>query len=519
MPKLLLEVPDTDASTARPITLEIIRQVMKATGIDKNTTILFPNEEEEEAQLGSRLNDDGEKNKFTSTNKVIVDVEEEYSQDKILATAVYYPENNYVFLDNDLSTYIKPVYGSTEVTINFRYRARDKVLARRWRDDIKNRTAMMRDVNVHDVDYHYLLPPEFIFILQEIHRLRELQAGYGDVFDDYLKNNSTQRLTLLTNLAGSKDAWAISETQQRIQGWFDFEGVPEQGSKDNDTNSWTISFAYKFRYDKPLACAMSYPLMIHNQTLSKKFRDSKTPYELEDTQRSYSLSMFNLSFFEKNPIYNPNLLTTGIGIPEVDDFVPSQVIPTTIRVLTALVKLTETDKRTLLDLQALGKYQLNEIVMDFLLESEYPFVSKTYGSILQVSVYRNVNIVPDRFVSVNNAGVVSVIDDLSLRDFHHVRLSLVSDLSLLTNDAIERLREHGCAFKHILAVIEPRLLEEGLLPESMCKSNYVTREQLGKVMKYLERTRLTKGNRQAYQFNTVMNLFVTSDRNKHVSVS
>lgn len=512
MPKLLLEVPDTEASTARPVTLEIIRQVMKATGIDKNTTILYPSEEGEEAQLGSRIGDDGEKNKFASTNKVIVDIEEEYQQDRILATAIYRPENNFIFLDQSLSTHIKPAYSSTEVTINFRYRARNKVLARRWRDDIRNRVSMMRDVTVHTVDYHYLIPPELIYILKEIHRLREAQAGYGEDFDTYFKNHSTQRLSLLTNLAGSKDAWAIAETQQRIQGWFVFEGVPESGDKENETDAWTISFAYKFRYDKALACVMSYPLMIHNQTLSKKYRDTKTPYELEDQQRSYALSVWHLAHFEKNPISPANPQITGLGIPEVDDFIPAQVVPKTMRILTALIKLSDTDKQTMLDLTQLGKYKLSEVFMNFLQESEAPFVSKPYGSIIHVTGYRGVNIIPERFIKMNSSAVVSATEDLNMRDYHHVRLSLVTDLTYLSEEALTRFRNHGCAFRLIMSVVCPRLVELGLLPESMCTMNYVTREQLQRIIDEMERYNYSKGDRQGHQFNTVMSLYVKTDR-------
>lgn len=507
MPKVFLEVPDTEASTARPVTMEVIRQICAATGIDKNTNILYTTEEGEDAQLGSRIGDDGEKTKFPSTNRVFVDVEEDYIRDRIMTSAIHHPEHNFIFLDQALGVYIKPVYSSTEVTINFRYRARDKVAARRWRDDVMNRTSMMRDVLLHTATYHYLIPPEHIYILKEIHRLRENQAGYGEDFDKYFKDNSTQRLTLLTNLSGTQDAWAISETQQQVQGWFDFEGVPEAGSKENESDAWTISFSYKYRYDKALACLMMYPLMIHNQPISKKFRDNKSPYEVEDHQRSHSLSKGFFTHFEKNPRNPANPNISGVGIPEVDDFIPGQVLPKTMRVLTALVKLTTEDKRTLLDFKSLGKYKLDEVFMDFF-ETEAPYVTKPYESIIQVHLYRNTNISPDRFVRVNNQTVVSVTEDLNLRDFHHIRLSLVTDLTLLSNAAIERLRNNGCAFRTIMAAIFPQLMTDGLLPESMCKLNYVTRDQWDRVVSVMERGIYAKGNKEPYQFNTVMNLYV-----------
>lgn len=507
MPKLFLEVPDTEASTARPITLEIIRQVVKNTGLNRNTNIVYPSELETDAQPGSRLNSN-EINKFPSMEKVYVDVEEDYVADRLLATAIHRPENNFIFIDHALDAYIKPTYSSTEVTVNFKYRSQDRVKARKWRDDIRNYVSMMRDVCLHTVDYHYLIPDGCLYILKEIHRLRENVEGYGEDFDTYLKNHSTQRLTQLTNLAGKQDAWGIAETQMRIQGWFDFEGVPEQGDKANDSDAWEISFSYKFRYDKALACSMHYPLMIHNQPLGKKFRHTKPPYELEQQQRSYSLSVWHLSHFEKNSRNPASSAITGLAIPDIDDFIPSQVLPSSMRVLTALVKIKPEDKRTLLDFKALGKYKLQDVFLDFLMNSEAPYVTQPYESIINVSAYRNINMIPHRFVQVDNTGVVSITDDLELREYHHVRLSLITDLSSLSKAALDRLRENGCAFRLIMMVINSALAQKGLLPISMCTSGYVTREQLGLVMQEMDKYKLD----EIYQFNTVMNLYINSNQ-------
>jgi hypothetical protein len=107
-------------------------------------------------------------------------VTEEYLADRMLVNVAFRPENNFVFRDDRLDTSICPMYSSTRVTISFKYRAKDKTEAIRWRDDIRNRTSMNREHFLHDITYHYLVPLEQIVILKEIHRMREAGAPDGE---------------------------------------------------------------------------------------------------------------------------------------------------------------------------------------------------------------------------------------------------------------------------------------------------------------------------------------------------
>lgn len=501
MPKLILMVPDVDSGVSRHVNLAIVRQVLKLTNINELTKINYPSELEKDAQVGSRIGDDPKANLFASTERVTIDVEETYGRDRILTAAIFRPENNFIFFDNALDVYIKPCYSATDVTINVRYRSRDKVQARRWRDDIKTHISMMRDINLHTLDYHYLVPPEYMVIMKEIHRLRENVASYGEDFETYFRKYGTQRLSLLSTIAGTQEAWGISETQMRVQGYFDFDTGPEEGSRENDTDTWTINFSYHFSYDKPIACAMHYPLMIHNQPLSSKFRDSKKVYELEQHQRSYSLSVFHLGAFEKMSRIPPLAQLSGIGIPEVDDFVPGQIVPSTIRVITALVKIDETDPLRLIDFTQLGKYKIIDPIIKFM-KTEAPYMTKPYESVFSVTVYRKGNALPEASVHCTNDLKVYATKELSLRDYHHVRLGLVTDLSLLSKEALDRLRLNGDILRLVLSAIDYSLYERGKLP----KGDYVTRKDLNDVMYEINKIRINPDHIR--QFNTVQGFYV-----------
>lgn len=504
MPKLLFMVPETDSSTSRPVILEIIKQVMSATGLEQDTNILFPSELEKEAQLGSRLNDSGEKNKFTANDRIYIDVDEDYVSDRILSTVIYRPESGFVFLDNSIGVYIKPAYSSTDISVNFRYKAKDKIAAKRWRDEIRTRTSMMRTVLLHTATYHYLIPPELLYVLKEIHRLRENVAGYNETYEVYLKKFATNRLTLLTNLAGTKDAWAISETQMRIQGWFDFDIAPDKPDKNDDTDAHTVSFSYKFRYDKPIACVMKYPFMIHNQLLSKKYVETKLMDEENQHEKSYSLSMWHLGAFEKNSIPKYGKNTPGLAIPDVDDFIPDYILPSTVRIFTALVKISSTDKKTLLDLKTLGKYKLTNELIAFL-KSEGQYLTKPYESIFNISVYKNTSLLDSKKISINNELVISSINDLDLREYHHVSFRLVTDLSLVSRDGLDRLRESGIIFKDIIHSID------NTIPVTPSMDNYVTKKELEDIIDILNQ----KSKNNDIHFKTVETFYIEAHKGEN----
>lgn len=460
MPKILLTVPETNESVTRPIVLDITRQLFDITGISHGTSIFYPGDLEKTMQPGSSFGHTGDINTLPFSARVSVEVEEIYEMDKIGTTATMRPENLFIFRDDRIETLIKPAYSATDVVLSFKYRAVDKVTATRWRDDIRAKISMMRDVYLHDITYHYLIPPEFLVILKEIHTLRETVDGYGETYDDYFRANATQRASVLTTLAGTRGAWGISEKQMRIVGWFDFEGGPELGSREDEGDTWTISFSYKFKYDKPIACVMFYPLMIHNQLIGQKYRPSEGVYEVENHVRSYSLSALHFNEFEKGKrIQN---IQKGIAIPAYDEFIPGNVVTSTIRLFTALTSVDETSN-VLMNMCELGDIELHPEIIKFMV-TEAPYMSKSYDSIFSLSLYQSVDLLDDNMVKIDSALNVSSVNTLSLRSYYHIRLSIVSNLFLLKKEALDRLRENGVVLGLILEMIDPTLRGKGLLP-------------------------------------------------------
>lgn len=496
MPRVFVEVHETYESITRPVIFDIARTVIQRTGLPKDIRINYPGDIERAMQSGSSITTaHPEATKYAYTSQLTVDVTEEYQEDRMLSSAVFRPENPHIFRDPALQVGLKPVYSSCDTTITFKYRARSKQEAIRWRDEVKNRTALGREQFIHSVTYHFLIPEELLVILREIWRLRENVAPYGQDFDTYFKNHRTQRARWLTNQAGQNGRWGIAETQMRVLGWFDFEGVPEQGSKEDDASTWTIGFSYKFKYDKATACAMQYPLIVHNQMIKYHPAYPDQPmYQVEDQLRKYALSAKMFAYFEtgrQNYYFKKRM---GYQVPSYDEFIPSSVVPNTLRLVSALIKIDPENPREIFNLMDnVG----GDIMMDpdirCCLEKEWPYMTQPFQSIFNVSLYRSDRLqLPDK-ISIDANLDMTTTFDMDLRQTYHVRISLVSNLRLIPRAALDRLRDCAPCLIKLLDAIDPTLKGKDLLP-CIVGDTWVTWPCLDKAIDAINGTKATQPN-------------------------
>jgi hypothetical protein len=508
MPKIKLMVPETESTIVRPIVTEVARQLMDMTGINKeHTQIFYPRENGKIAQPGSTLTGDALPNTLPFDQRVAIEVEEVYQEEDIHSISVHRPENRLIFLDNDLDTVLRPVYVTATMTLNFKYRAADETSAKRWRDDIYVRMALLQQPHLMQVTYNYAIPDWMIIVLQEIHRLREANHGYGQDWPTYFNDNSSKLLSVLSNLAGKEQVLAMSETQVRIPAVFDFTGAPEKGNREDGGEAWTISFSYKFQYAKAVACQLVYPLVVHNTPMDEVFRPKGAMDTPNNHLVGFTASSGALAQFESGSWSMPSAQSQGYAIPAFDEFMPEYVMPATQRVMTAIVLLDKDNPQLLMNLAKIDEnFEFRPDVLN-LLRDEVPSLAKPYQSIFHLSLYRNVNLLPADVLEVDFNLDVKATRLLSERYYYHVRLSMVTDLRRVDRAALDRARSHGRALVEILKAIEPTLEERGVLPV-VDKNNYVTRADLEKVIRVMERGYRQTDSSTIRQFNTVQTLFV-----------
>lgn len=517
MPRITLMAEDVEETVSRPVALKVIRDVLNITRISPCSKIFFPGSAEVTFQHGSTMDEQNEQmevNQFNSDRLFSIEVDEDYDEERALTTAVMYPENRFMMVDNDLGVYIKPVYSATDVHVTFRFRAKDRVEALRWRDEIRTRTGMNRSELVHSATYNYLIPKSGLFILKEIHRLRENVMGYGESFEQYKKDKFAEGYSVVANQNGAMTREVMAETQYRIIGWFDFNANPEKGAREGNLDTWLISFTYHFKYDRPINAVMAYPLVIHNQLLGPLYRPNDRSDRDSDHKKTFTSSSGAFYRFEKMTEMIKYQRREGIYVPIYDDWIPSQIPSNTLRLYSALVTIDTENPEILTNLNHLGEgWKLEDDIAEFL-KGEAPFVDKPYFSVFQLNLYRNQYLLAprDRYVTLDADLNVRLMKPVSLRDFFHIRLSLVTRLSLLTPEAKDRLRKNACVLTKILKALDP-YFDGAKYFKRLKTCGLVGRDELQNAINDIDRGIIGQGNQQAgYRFNTVSGFFVQAER-------
>lgn len=514
MPKRVYQNPGVLETITRPVVIDIARQMLEYTGLPGDTKIQYPGDAGIAFQPSSTISNDAEFNSFSSQSQLQIQVEETYQQDRILSTAVYYPDSPFIFVDPETKVYVRPMYSPTDLALNITYRATDKDAAIRWRNDIRSRVSMNRESRIHQIRYSYLFDPMVIETLQFIQAMQENVAPYGRTFDEYVKLYADSRMRQLVTLAGTNPTWGVAETQGRVLGYFDFEGAPEEGQAVDGNAAWIIGFTYRIKYDKPIATVMDYPLMIHNQLIDERYRDlSLVPTE-ENHQSTYSLSSGALSHFE-NYRKSEKRGYPGVAIPDIDEFTPApgSVPVFTTRIATLLTSIDEDNPLKLLDLSDdLGDYALDPVIENFM-RGEGNYLTQHGNSILNVSVYCDDVLMNRNHYYMDNNLVVWLKEQPDLRKVYHVRLAIYNNPIGLSQMAKDRLRKDCRAAFKLFEALNADIVTKGILTKCLI-NNTVPRQEFADALSYLDVGSNYNNHTQDVQFNTVMLLTVTAKRSE-----
>lgn len=453
MPNIVVELPETYNSITRPAIVQVAKQLIGIMRLPEDTGFEFFGAAESQFQPGSTMTTNGIQNKFPFNGRINIEADEQYIEDRTLSSAVKRPNVPFIFYDQKLDVYVKPIYVQCEVTINFRYRAPDRTMAERWRDEFRVRSSQGRVELLHQMDYHYPVPDVVAIILHEIFEMRERVEPYGEELGKWVKDHITGRATQLTTQAGTQAIMAITERQVGIVGGFNFVAQPEKGSKAGDGAPWETGFDYTFQYDKVVGVQFHYPVCIHNQLIDVKYRSEYSVYELIKQARRpandrYYYDQFTTLYKERaQPLQ-------GNRIPVFDDWSPEWTHSRTASMLDVLVGVGE-DRGELFNISELGGFEFSPATLKFL-KKEWPYINRLYDSIFHFGLYRWGKPMPDGTVIMDAEGNLTASVDLNPRYVYHLRFAIVTDLSVLSPEAIDRVRKEGEFAIEVIKTLYPR---------------------------------------------------------------
>lgn len=466
MPRFVMDIPETYQSVTRPVARSITDDLLDRLGVKQfNLNVVFTGPLNQSPTTGSTLQSQtANNNLMPADNRLTLELEENYSGDQTLTTAVQRPEHIPIFKDTSLGVYLRPVYQTIKNTIQLTYSASSRIEAENWLKAMRRRTNTGTVDHVHYVQYHYAIPNQLMNLLSHLHELRENESGYQESFAAWVKPRFTDRLTVIANQAGQNYSFAISETQVQVIGWYDFALEPPK-PENQPAGHYEVKFSYTYQYDRPESMVANYPLIVHNQFISELYREDIKPHEIVDFKRHgpHSQSMFDLFRYGKD-VAAPWLCEPGIPIPMMDDWILPYKVPGYQCLVRILTQLNPEDKGDLVALTDLGEWQIYPVAIPYLKYKPYT-LTQAYDNIFNITVFRWDDLLDQSGIRVDENLNVRYNNALNLRDNHRFVLSLLTSPELLSYQGLTDLAKFGELANTYLTIINPAFTPLPLNPD------------------------------------------------------
>lgn len=458
MPRYILEVPQVHQAITRPLVKHISDVVLENFGFREDTfQLVFNGMNEAILNNNSAISDKDNPIRLNADQRIEINFDEQVANP--LEVALLRQEQIPVFSDRDLHIWLKPVYVSCELTINFKLICKDQTTATMWKRRAELQSYRDMSQFITDVDYHYSIPLGFVKQLWMIHTLRERsEVPLNETLGQWFRRCFAKRMTIISDQAGNNIAVAIAEKQSRVQGWYTFGQEVTKVERSGDAGAWEAEFSVTLFYDRADGVVMDYPLVIHNQLIPKEYRDD-TPigHTWGDWDTSRTVSQHDIGMFERTGqefwLYAK---ASGIRIPKFDDWIHDVMLPHHANITRILTCVDSNDKQFIIDFDdaTMGDYEINAQAIAYMKDCK-SYLLSPYDSIFNTSLHEFDNKISYKYLSVDENLMMRSNFDLNMKMMYHVVVDLLLDLSLLSDIGKEILSRHPEVIKDWLATVHP----------------------------------------------------------------
>lgn len=462
MPNGNFALGNTYDTVTRPVAWAVAKDCLARMGFPEEAFLDFIGRNDASLNKDSALDNFDNKNFFDTSATATLVVKEEPILERSLEASVVRMDNNPIFRDATVQSYVRPVYMPTKMSLVFKMKFTDEVQANRFRDDTWARANMQRHQQLHEITYHWQIPKCFLVILFEIYKLKETVDKVGDNFALWLRKCFDPRVDTVTNMAGKEATLIVPEDQVRVLGWYDFTGIADEPSYNKDSGNWESEWTYNLIYDKPVEAAMTYPLVVRQQLLDAPFRPTEGDYRLSD--QSINPNRVNYLFGGWTNTWSKPKGIIDARYPDFDTWYPENGTEGCLQLWIGLTTISLENKIDVLSIDELGVHKLSAIARDFIM-SDRQYVTQVNRSLFDIAVYANNNRAMNSQIVLGEDAMLRAISDISMEPVYHVVISVRRDLSTLLPIDIDRLTKNACKIYALLCELYPAAAAAGLFPK------------------------------------------------------
>lgn len=469
MPQVNQAIGNTYDTITRPVAIGVAKDCLKQMGFNENAYLSF---------LGFGENGLNKTNSFEEINKNFfgtdttaeITFREQPRQGMMYTTSVFRPDQLCFFRDEKSNLYLRPVKQPSEIEITFKLRFESLPEANRWRDDIYARSTLLRHKNYHRVTYSYPIPVIYMNFLWDMHTLiKKSDPEEEQDFADYFFKYADKRAATLTNHAYIEHMPVIPETQVRVLGWYNFEEIVDEPTHDKEKGTWEVEWSYTFLYDKVIECVLYHELVVRQNVIQDHWLPEDNPYNVDGLSQETDLAGSNSNELAEHHL--PDFETRSDILvnrqPVGDTWYPLQALQHDLRdykpSFIVLTTLLPDDSRLVVNLNELGDFEIHPSVMA-LIKKDRKYVTDHNESVINVSIFGDECVAFPRQQFLDEELNLKATGDLSRQPVYRVVISVLKDLSKLSEEAQDRAKDNGCLLYDVFKEMWPAAAKVGLIP-------------------------------------------------------
>lgn len=477
MPRITLPLTTSYENITRPVAMSIARDVMRICNINQDTPLYIPGEFEQVNQPGTVMGQSDEM-RWQSESRIYGTVTDIIKNDAVMQAVVRQNEQPPFLEDRQLGISVRPVYIPSDLTISFRHTFATRQEAIRWRDEMAVRRAENRTSMSHEIQYDIPISDGILSTLSHLHELRENIAGYGQDFTYWFRSMRRAMFVMIGTQDGREDTLTmmVRQKQVHITGYFDFSDIPQETKVDGNS-TWEVQFSYRLQYDRCTHLYFAYPLVVHQQHIGEAFFDSAPRFGVEEVNKNGSIGITALDHMNEYVNSFPPPMG-GLRVPYYDEWIPpkSQQPTYTVPVVSWMIVLDPEDPQNILDLTDLPDMQW-ALQVDTLFRLFPGKLTVRGQSPVLFTLFCDDVAMDQSILKIDESLHVRTTRPLDMRRTYHLRMSFVTNYSLLTPDAVNDMKRNAMATLLIFQTVWPTLdvekAVEGLLDDQYLTTNYI----------------------------------------------
>jgi len=378
------------------------------------------------------------------------------AQESIMATLEEAPEDNLgvyrhtikptyrpIYVDNSINNKIIPIYQRTKATISFKYSSKSKSKINALVSKLHLMSVNEEYYKTHELEYSYTINDFIIRLMKNVNDLKNNYDIPALELEEYINNTFDKRVDIVNAINGdiNKSTLVVREKQVGVIGYIADDTYDIQ--KDKEDDNYSVTFAYEWYYEKPVALELNYNILVYNQLLDSVFlnfsKENNLREELEHVNSDPYVVFNNLSMSNRQTLKTHYKDNEYIPIPPIDTVKLPPVTSFMKRVVSLLVIVDKDDKKKLFNLRTNKSFNLKDGVIDMLVGSEREYIGELSKSLYYFGLYEDGKPKKDNIILLDVDGNLRTTYDMDITKTYRVDFSMVTDVSYLSPENKNRI--------------------------------------------------------------------------------